>query len=126
MSNRVTIGPDHIKIRLSFHHRQILRLLAERGGQVPFHFNSPFAMPPNWPKDQPHPTDDQKRQVVVDSDNSIREMGEMGLVAIITRIGEGPDSVDLVLTDMGRNVIDQMGIVVKKSVVEVASKKQES
>lgn len=112
--SKVEIGPEFIKVSLSFYHRQMLRLIAVRGGRIEFRFNSKFQEPPGGYRGHPEPTEEQKRKIVTDSDEAVRKMGEMGLVTITPLVGAGEGKVELKLTDMGRNIIDQMKIEVKE------------
>jgi hypothetical protein len=103
---RITMGQDTIKLTLSFHHRQMLRFIAEAGGHIHFKFGSTVVNGDGF-------TDEEKAKLVKDSDDSLRQMGTMGLLKITPMIGHA-DTVELSLTDIGRNVIDQMGIPILK------------
>lgn len=107
---KIEAGEDKIKLTLTFHHRQMLRLIALRGGRVDYQFNHPFVMPANFPQGAKPPTEEEKLQIVKNSDDSVRKMESMGLILVTQIIGHGKH--ELVLTDMGRQVIEQMSIQV--------------
>lgn len=87
-----------IRITLSFHQRQMLRVIAERGGEIEFRFGAPPVAANITP------------EMVVESDESVRQMAIMGLITITPLIG-APGNI-LRLTDVGTNIIDQMDIQV--------------
>jgi hypothetical protein len=93
-------GSDFIKLTLNFHQRQMLRFIAQRGGRVNFKFGALVNLP-NVPD-----------TIVKKSDDSVSAMEKMGLTVHIPMIGQA-DTVEIVLTDIGRNVIEQMGIMGK-------------
>jgi len=81
-----------IVIRTSFHHRQMLRFMALRGGEIQFEFGYPG----------PH---------TEASDKSVKEMETIGLITITPLIGSRKSL--LRLTDIGKNIVEQLKIPMK-------------
>lgn len=99
----------YIKLRLSFHQRNMLKFLAERGGECEYNFGGLRI-------EAAHMTEEEKANMVRQVEESIREMGDplrLGVVTITPIVDTNPNKVLLRLTDAGRQVIDQMGLVVK-------------
>lgn len=102
------MGDIAIKLTLSFHHRQMLKLLADRGGRNPYTFGR-ITIEGDF-------TDEEKKTYAAAADQSVRDMAEKLHIITMTRlIGPTyrPETYELALTDAGRQVIDQMGITVK-------------
>ena len=114
---RITIGQDSIKLTLSFHHRQMLRFAAERNGRFLYTFGLVQLTHSTL-------TIDQRKEMARKSDDSIKEMEKIGLFNMTHIIGPSyaPETYEFALTDIGRNVIHQMGIVVKPQTLTVDMK----
>jgi len=80
-------------IKTTFHHRQMLRLIAHRGGEVDFKFGAEGKYGPA-------------------ADASIHEMRRNGLIDIVPIVGT--ERHMLRLTDTGRAVVDALQIPVKE------------
>jgi len=81
-----------LTIRTTFHHRQMLRLIAHRGGEIDYRFG--------W-NDKAGPADD-----------SIHQMQTNGLITIVKIVGT--DRHRLKLTDTGRAIIEALKIQVRE------------
>lgn len=84
----------------------MLRFLAERGGRVPFTFGKVTIVSDGL-------TDEEKAKLAKDADDSIRHMAEQLHVITLTPIIGQADTYEMALTDIGRNIIEQMGLTVK-------------
>ncbi len=104
----ITPGTDFIKLTLSFHQRQVLQLIADRGGRLDFQFGASSVKVGNTF------TEAEKADIVRGSDQSIRDMADkLGLITITPIIGY-TETFHLALTDIGRNVTHQMKLVVER------------
>lgn len=115
---RITMGQDFIKLTLSFHHRQMLRFAAERGGRFQYTFGMVAIQSTTL-------TEAEKKKMADDANASIREMAEkLNLFKMTKLIGPSyqAESYEFELTDIGRNVIEQMGIVVKPQELRINMK----
>ncbi len=110
-------GADHIKITLNFHQRQMLRLIAERGGSIDFKFGASSVQ-----AGEKAFTEEERREIIRGSDESIKAMEKMGLTKHVPIIGL-TDTWKISLTDIGRNVIEQMKIIVEPAVQTIKLQK---
>jgi len=95
-----------IKLTLSWHHRQMLRFLAERGGRALYNFGTITINSPSL-------TEEEKKKLATDADQSVRDMADKLHVVTMTPIVGTADQYELALTDAGRQVIEHMGLMVK-------------
>lgn len=112
---RITTDGDFLKLTLSFHHRQMLRFIAERGGRVPY--VSGRIITDGVPKDA-----ELRAKLARDADASIKQMADkMGLITMTKLIGPTyePNTFELALTDIGRNIIEQMELMAKQPTLNV-------
>lgn len=104
-------GSDFIRITLSFHQRQMVRFIAERGGETPYTFGRVTIKGGQF-------SDEERKRMAVEADNSMRDMcNRLNLITMTQLIGPtyAPDTWLLKLTDIGRNVLDQMKISVRQN-----------
>jgi hypothetical protein len=96
------------KITLSFTQRQLLRLLAERGGRTDYQFGKVFLK-----GDETKEAADKLAETCKGADEAVRAMSITPLTLITITPIIGSQRNELCLTDRGRQVVDQMGLVVK-------------
>ncbi len=101
-------GSDFIKLTLSFHQRQMLSFIAKRGGRIEYKYGTkPRASYANISQAE----EDRLQEVARGADDSVRDMSrKLGIVRETILIGRPEGTVQLELTDIGRNVIEQMKV----------------
>lgn len=109
---KIEIGQDKIKLTLTFHQRQMLSFVASRGGRVEYKYGTkPLAQ---HQENLPPQVIERMQKIAIGADDGVRKMStELGVLREVPIIGRGADVVWLELTDIGRNVIEQMKLRVE-------------